>query len=309
MAAGCGGAGRENADAKVDVGGGVLSKNEKTLREPMGARGAGTNRRTLLVLSLLGASVVFALLALYCLLTDYSILNYYSIYSCMNDAASPCYSNLVPIWLYQSFGDMSIGFFALTGLALLEPVIVPRVPKGPKVSVPRIARVVALVGALAGLVALASFDIVDLFSFNPARLGSLGPRILGSYYNASWVNLNLAPYPYSLDTIGLNAFITLLASASCVFVYRLREGVFPALAKAVTLLAAPAVMAFEIGLLLFGPFYMPVHAMRILASYPYAAAVVTNWFVLIVASYLTFLGVWGWRQARIRGARGAPRVG
>jgi hypothetical protein len=218
----------------------------------------------------------------------------------MAGAAPECYANLSTIWLYQSYGDLSMGFAAVAALFLLAPVVVPRIPKGPEVPVPRIVRVVVLVGALAGLAVYASMAIVLLFSFNPATVASFGPLILGSYYDAHWVNLNLVSGPYSLETIGQNAFIFLLASTLCIFVFRLREGVSTALEKAVTLLAAPAAMAYEIGLLLFGSFYMPVHATRFLALNPYTSAIVTNWFVLIVASSLTLLGAKRWVQRKAR---------
>ncbi|MGP8124324.1 MAG: hypothetical protein ACLQEQ_00405 [Nitrososphaerales archaeon] len=228
-------------------------------------------------------------------------------------AASPCEAAIakykadlvtmqLPFWTYQTYGDLAAGFLAAACLSLLAQVFVQRMSKGPKISVPRPFRDVALLGALAGLAMFAVCAFMDVVSTNPADIPN--PLLFSKLLGADWtyyLNLYLLSGRSSLEAFGRTAFATFVVAVSGVFVYRLEEGVIIALAKTVTMFAAPVLIAFEAVLLLFTPVNMPIHVSALLDG-TFLAGLLTNWFVLVVSSALLVLGLTHRRLGFSKGA-------
>ena len=188
---------------------------------------------------------------------------------------------------YQGYRDLAMGFAVLAALFLLAAVVIPRLPRDSRFSVPRAVRDIALLGAIAGLVVFAVFVFLDIVT----TLETPGPFVFHNLLSANVKYYTHGGSFYSnLETFGETAFAVFVVATSCAFVYRLREGVLTALGKAVALFAAPALIVFEIALLLFTPVNMPIFAAKFLDGSP-LAGILTNWFVLVISSGLFALGL------------------
>lgn len=198
------------------------------------------------------------------------------------------------IWSLQSLEDIGMGFAALAILLVflssvareLKPLALARW----RIPARRAIRGIGLVGAVSGLAVFATLAFADVISIGGPNLNLIGPLILRDFYVAHVVDLGYAPGPFNISVIGVNATVALSVAISCMLVYRLEQGVLTALSKAFTLFAAPTVMIFEIGLLLFGPATMPLQATNFLVGSP-LASLLTNWFLLVVSSGLFAIGL------------------
>jgi hypothetical protein len=189
-------------------------------------------------------------------------------------------------WSSQSVEELALGVLTLALLLIFLSFVATELERFDwRIPVPRAVRYIGLGGAISGLVVFAALAFADVISIGDHNLDVMGPLILRSFYVAHVIDLNHVPGPFNIDVIGKNATVALVGSISCMLVYRLEQGVLTALSKAVTLFAAPAVMIFEIGLLLFGPATMPLQAANFLVGSP-LAGILTNWFLLVVSSGL-----------------------
>ncbi|MGP8124323.1 MAG: hypothetical protein ACLQEQ_00400 [Nitrososphaerales archaeon] len=191
-------------------------------------------------------------------------------------------------WCSQTCADVAIGLATLAVLFYFMSVVAQRVKRlDRRLPVPRPIRDLALLGAVSGLAIFALLAFLDVVT-TPIRIP--GPLILSNVLSAN-VHYYGGPPPISLlETIGQEGFGAFIAATCCVFVYRLTEGVWTALGKALALFAAPVLVAFEVALLVFTPINMPIQATEFLVGSP-LGAVLTNWFVLVVSSGLFVLGL------------------
>ena len=194
-------------------------------------------------------------------------------------------------WSVQSLDKLGMGFLAMALLLVLLSFVAPELKQlDVRVHAPRVLKRVSLVGAVSGLLFFAVLAFADVISIGNANLDLLGPLVLHNFYVAHVIDLNHTPGPFNINVIGENATVALSVAILFMFVYRLEQGALTALSKAITLFAAPAVMVFEIGLLLFGPATMSLQATNILIGSP-LAAILTNWFLLVISSGLFAMGL------------------
>jgi len=194
-------------------------------------------------------------------------------------------------WLAQSVEDLGLGFAALAILLILLSFFNSELKTFDlKVPLSRTFRVIGLVGGTSAMGVFAALGIANDISIGGGNLNLIGPLILRNLYVAHVIDLNHIPGIFNISVIGWNATVALSLSILFMAVYRLEQGILTAFWKSVTLFAAPAVMAFEIGLLLFGPSTMPLQATNFLIGTP-LASVLTNWFLLVVSSGLFVLGL------------------
>jgi len=203
----------------------------------------------------------------------------------------PLYASRILAWSFQSSVDLGMGFATLALLLIFLPFVAKVLkPFDWKAPARRSIRGIGIVGAGLGLAAFAAFAFANDISIGRENLDLMGPLILRDFYVAHVINLGVAPGPFNIRVIGVNATVALSIAISCILVYRLEQGVLTALTKAFTLFAAPAVMVFEIGLLLFGPSTMPLQATNLLIGSP-LASLLTNWFLLVVSSGIFAIGL------------------
>jgi hypothetical protein len=204
------------------------------------------------------------------------------------------YWSRILFWSYQSLEDIIMGFATLALLLIflssvakeLKPLSRARW----RTPVRRAIKGIGLVGAVSGLAVFATLAFADVISIGGPNLYLMGPLILRDFYVTHVIDLVYAPGPFNINIIGVNATVALSVAISCMLVYRLEQGILTALSKAFTLVGAPAVMIFEIGLLLFGPATMPLQATNYLVGSP-LANLLTNWFLLVVSSGLFAIGL------------------
>jgi len=200
------------------------------------------------------------------------------------------YASGILAWSFQSSVDLSMGFATLALLLIFFPFVAELKSLNWRIPAHRTIKDIGLVGAVSGLTVFAAFAFADAISIGGPNLRLMGPLILRNFYLAHVIDLNHAPGPFNIDVIGVNATVALSVAVSCMLLYRLEQGVFTALSKAFTLFAAPAVMVFEIAMLLFGPATMPLQAANFLVGSP-LASILTNWFLLVVSSGLFAIGL------------------
>ncbi|MGD0477931.1 MAG: hypothetical protein ABSB29_07180 [Nitrososphaerales archaeon] len=201
------------------------------------------------------------------------------------------YASRILTWSFQSSVDLGMGFATLALLLVFLPSVAQVLkPLDWRAPARRTIKGIGLIGAVSGLAVFAAFAFADAISIGGPNLRLMGPLILRNFYLAHAIDLNHAPGPFNIHVIGVNATVALSVAISFILVYRLEQGLFTALSKAFTLFAAPAVMVFEIGLLFFGPFTMPLQAANFLVGSP-LASILTNWFLLVVSSGLFAIGL------------------
>jgi len=196
-------------------------------------------------------------------------------------------------WSSHSLEELVTGFATLAIFLFVLSLVVTELRQY-DIGVPlgRAIRSVGLAGAVLAMAFFGAFAFADDISIgvgNPS-LNPLGPLIFRSFYLAHVIDLGSAPGPFNISGIGWNATIALSLAILCMIVYRLEQGLLTAVWKSVTMFAAPAVLAFEIGLLLFGPYTMPLQATNYLIGTTFAI-IFTNWFLLVVSSGLFALGL------------------
>lgn len=200
-------------------------------------------------------------------------------------------------WLDQDFWDLAMGSAALAVLFLIASVFVPKMPKDRNLHVPRAVRDIALLGALSGLILFAVFAFYSVVS--TSVLDYPGPFLFAGYIYPRFMPYNSGIFATMFNghpslwtstglTFGETGFAVLTMASACVLVYWLGDGVLNALGRAVAFFAAPVAVAFEVAMLLFAPSQMPVHATKFLGP---LSDLLTNWFVLVIASGLLALGL------------------
>jgi hypothetical protein len=191
------------------------------------------------------------------------------------------------MWSSQSLEEVALGLVAMALLLIFLSFVNIELKRfDRRIPVPRAIRYFGLGGALLGLSVFAVLAFADVISIGGYNLNVMGPLLLRDFYVAHVIDLNRVSGPFNINVIGKNATIALAGSISCMFVCRLENGVLTALSKTVTLFAAPVVMSFEIGLLLFGPATMPQHVTNLLTNVFPLDGILTNWFLLVVSSGL-----------------------
>ena len=105
-----------------------------------------------------------------------------------------------------------------------------------------------------------------------------------------YVETNTRRMSSNLLSDHLDIVIAVTMGTGALVASRLEKGVWAALKEGLTRFAAPLALVFEIGLLIFAPYGMIDHVMNF-AGWHYGIYLVSNWLVLIVASFLTAFGV------------------
>jgi len=207
----------------------------------------------------------------------------------------PTSSNLywfrVLTWSSESLEDLSMGFAALAVFLILLSFVAAdlrRFDVGFHLN--RVVRMASLVCALSAIGVFLTLAIADDISIGGMNLDLIGPLVLRDLYVAHVIDLNHVQGIFNINVIGWNATVAVSTAILFMFVYRVNQGILTAIWKAITLFASPAVMAFEIGLLLFGPSTMTLQVTNYLIGSP-LASILTNWFLLVVSAGLFMLGL------------------
>ncbi|MGD0146419.1 MAG: hypothetical protein ABSB53_06185 [Nitrososphaerales archaeon] len=266
----------------------------------------------LVVVVLLGVVAVFALLALLVPAPIHPGIQGHPTPEMLRDYYHEVYVYSFLLLLFRGYGPLAIGFAALADLVVIVEVAGPKMPKGPKPSIHRAVRDTTLLGAVAGVFIFFSiFVLYDIASTSPNDrpnpLLVLGPNecpgpasvccpnavCLNHYYvymTTAFFAHEGPPHPVVPLTFGEAGFVLLTAATLCVFVYRLngKEDLLTALTRTVTLFAAPVIVAFEFVLLIFIPTTMSSRVTNFLIGTA-LEKILTNWFVLVIASGLFVL--------------------
>jgi len=209
-----------------------------------------------------------------------------------NAYISTLYQFNLSVWAHSGLVQLALSFAVLGGLVLASILAAPKLKRfDRRVPVPRAVGDTGLLVAMGGFTVFLVYVFIDIaISFPPVMRGegALHAFILLPQMNWLWgfyANYTHLAYLTLPESFGVQAFYVLAAGTFGAFVYHLKGGILSALAKAITLLWAPAVMVLTFGLLLLAPEYMPLQATKFLIGSPYAG-ILTNWFALALSSGL-----------------------
>jgi hypothetical protein len=193
-----------------------------------------------------------------------------------------------PVWFYWSYAEIAEGL-AVVGALTLIWVLKPRVPAS-------FSRPLSLPKALSKSMLLASIVLGVLYFWTVAiDVAYAGFPSLRPY--ATWcIKTFFAFHSFQAQgsSLGVMGFLFLAVATVGFFVCGLPKGLLNAVRDSILRFAAPAVLILMVGLLLFDFREMPTHATNFAVwSVPYHDSIylVSNWFVLIVAASLAFLGL------------------
>lgn len=205
--------------------------------------------------------------------------------------------NILP-WISQSYVDLAMGFAALTALLFLISALSPRVPRSREISVrvPRFVKDAVLLSVAIGLTLIAISTIDGIiegtqpWDVPPAFLFS--DFLIDNFWK--WPRHPVAPIlePFFGDPIAIGETIIAMFGLMSLgmLVYWLEEGISTALRKTITFFSAPVIVIYELATLLFVPYEMPIYISYFTSSYP-LGVILTNWFVLVIATGLLVLGL------------------
>ncbi len=200
------------------------------------------------------------------------------------------YPDAIPLWTYQSYAEMSEGFVALALLAFLLGFERPAWPWLQRRTASKTARYVGAALAFAG---------ASLWVGNTIW-GWIFPSPL---YAADYVNGSQTYIARETGILivysgvgSLEQLAPLLVGICGLFLYRLDRGVFASFRDSVVRLGAPLVLFYELGLVVLLPLSMTDHVMSSLKLSEGGIQPLSNWFVLMVAVFLTAVGVWESRE-------------
>lgn len=176
-------------------------------------------------------------------------------------------------WLHQTYSQIAISFAALAILSFLVFVDVPT-PKRfyRKFAVPSMIRGIALLGSVVSTIIFAIFGYLTATSHN----NSASREALVAFYS------KFPEGNYLFGVFGL-AFFAL--ASICLMTYFLDRGISSAFKDTLRFFIFPALMIFELWLLLVDTQEMPLRVTMFLASTP-LSGILTNWFVFVVSSGL-----------------------
>lgn len=181
-------------------------------------------------------------------------------------------------WLHQTYDQIAVSFVALAVLSTLMFIAVPR-PKrfGRKFAVPRGIRDIALLGFMVSII------IFAIFAYITATSGYIAASraALVAFYSE---------FPVGHYLFGVFGFTFFVSASFCLMAYFLDRGILRAFRDALRFFVFPALMAYELWLLLVDTKEMPIHVMMFLAGTP-LAGILTNWFVFVVSLGLFTLGL------------------
>ncbi len=199
-------------------------------------------------------------------------------------------------WLYLSCGRLSVDFALLALMIIIVPFVTEKLRKirDLKVALPLIVKDMGLLLAVSGLLVFSVFAFIDVFSVKP---NGLDPFLLPDLFNTNVQNFNTYIRTLGSTTLyGLRALTFMSLSSIGIFIYRLDQGMLVSARKTFTQFAAPVVVIFEACLLMFAPNTMTYQVINFLLKGTLQGEILTNWLVLILASYFTLLGFARFRQ-------------
>jgi hypothetical protein len=179
-------------------------------------------------------------------------------------------------WLHQTYGQIAVSFAALTVLFSLMFVAVPRLRRfDRKYAVSHTIRVISLISFMVSVIAFAIFGYITATSHNNS---------------ASLAALLAFRSVFPIGMFGVFGLMLFACAFICLMVYFLDKGSLRAFKDAMRFFVFPALMVFELWLLLVDTKEMPLHVTMFLGSTP-LSGVLTNWFVFVVSSGLVALGL------------------
>lgn len=182
-------------------------------------------------------------------------------------------------WLHQTYGQTAMSFAALAVLSTLMSVVVPRPRRlGRKFALPRAISNIALLGFMVSVIIFALFAYITATSHN-----------ISTSYAALLAFYSEFPPGTGHFLFGVFGFAFFASASLCLMVYFLDRGTLRAFKDALRFFVFPALMVFELWLLLVDTEEMPLHVTMFLASTP-LAGILTNWFVFVFSSGLFAIG-------------------
>lgn len=189
-----------------------------------------------------------------------------------------------PLWLYQSYIDISIGFAIAAALASLF-LLGLTVPDRPRRSVTFPKSIRYLLGATvlscaSVFVWIAVKDWLTCIRAYNGLMGSQTMELLETGMLPLAPNNSDALY-LALVVVGASAFILLKSS----------RGFWEGLKDGITQFAAPLILLLTLGLVILAPNVMIDHFAQSVGWFYGGVHVLSNWVILIISALLTVLGL------------------
>ncbi len=251
----------------------------------------GRSRRLVAVVLFFAASLAFSLLAFYS-----PVKSLPSPATCTIEmTAASCQYVLAqskaqiaaaqfPFWLYRSYAETSEGLAVVAMLLLLYPMKRAALSLSHPVTLSKPMRRLAFSISLAGAVAFLVMVGIDV---------SYAQKYFPSLHDSASTALSYFHF-YALQPQGsaLGSMAVLAATVATLgfMIYHLEKGLPSAFAWALRRFTLPAIITLQVLLLVSDPSEMPVHVTNFASWSLGGVAVLSNWFVLIVALFLTLLG-------------------
>ena len=180
--------------------------------------------------------------------------------------------------LYQTYAELAEAFAAVSVLCLLFPRLrAPRLLLRPIRLPPRARR------GLLFLVALCAFVFVAMALIDATyRLSGVSRQIVEAFHFQSFQTQGGA--------FGTVAFSLLAVAVVAMTLRDAGSGFWPSFELAFTRLGGAATLILMIGLLAFDSNEMPIHATNFTVWSWAGVYLLSNWFVLVLASFLALLG-------------------
>ncbi|MGD0318959.1 MAG: hypothetical protein ABSB56_04625 [Nitrososphaerales archaeon] len=285
---------------------------ERTRRGAPEETRAKSMRRPILVvavLTLLGASAVFALLGLCSPLKsfpatptcgDRGVVGRAASKACIGMMAhykAELLSDSFPIWLYQSFIEIAEG---LSAVALILALFMLKRPRwswlDEHLALPRLVKYLGAITAVSGGLAFVTAAVLDWRSNIPSY--TAGSSLL--------IGAQTGTTTAGLGELGARGLAVMLAGICGFILFNLDRGIWSASRDALLRFAAPLVLFLEVGLLVFAPLSMFDHAVAFLKLQEGGIQPLSNWFVLIVSASLTLMGIAPFlsKSARVQRTKG-----
>jgi len=183
-------------------------------------------------------------------------------------------------WLHQTYGQIAVSFVALAVLSSLLFVAASRLSRVRRKSV-----VSLTIKDIALLSFVASVIVFSIFAYITAT---------SSYISASRAALLAFYLEFPAGTghyiFGVFGFAFFVFASLGLMTYFLDRGILGAFKDTLRFFVFPALMVYELWLLLVDTKEMPLHVTLFLAGTP-LAGIVTNWFVFVVSSGLFVIGL------------------
>ncbi|HXW36822.1 MAG TPA: hypothetical protein VEJ36_02820 [Nitrososphaerales archaeon] len=260
------------------------------------------NKKLLLPMALLAASVVFLFLAWSNPVKSVpsSIVGNPMLRA---DYDTKEYTDAYPLWLYISYAEIAEGFLAAGLISILAAFGRPKLLSPLRTSrVNRRMRILGVSLAAGGGLSWVAIALASWLFPNPRYATDY---VLGSPTFVARETGELIVYSGPGSILQL---ATLMLGFCGFVLLRYHAGGMRAAREAVLKYVAPLSVYYEAGLLYFLPLSMDDHVMSSLKLYEGGIQPISNWFVLVVACFLAVLGVWEsfGEFRRSKGARADP---